>query len=134
MGLERDYLMRQLMMLMEVIQKIASYRKKGQQAEADEEITYFYNCLTLNPDFHQKSIKAIFDYLTNEKKLTNDQLEMIAFVLKEQGELALQDEQKIDFFRKSYFLLDKVERESTAFSMNRQMNLAELKDYLEHFS
>ena len=70
MGLERDYLMRQLMMLMEVILKIAGYRKKGQQAEAEEEIRYFYNYLTLDTDFHQKSIHDLLDYLTTQKKLT----------------------------------------------------------------
>jgi hypothetical protein len=132
MGIERDYLMRQLMMLMEVIQKIAGYRMIGQQTEAEEEIRYFYNYLSVNPEFYQKSIGAFIDYLINEKKLTNDHLEMVAFVLKEQGELALQDDQKTDFFRKSYFLLDKVDRESTVFSMNRKMKLAELRGYIEH--
>jgi hypothetical protein len=55
---------------------------------------------------------------------------MIAFVLKEQGELEEKAEQKLDFFRKSYFLLEKVDRESTSFSMDRQMKLAELREYL----
>jgi hypothetical protein len=134
MGLERDYLMRQLMMLMEVIQRIAGYRKKGQQAEAEEEIGYFYNYLALETDFHQKSIHELLDYLTLEKKLTGDHLEMIAFVLKEQGELALQDDRRMDFFRKSYILLEKVDRESIVFSMDRQMKLAELRGFLEQRS
>jgi hypothetical protein len=55
---------------------------------------------------------------------------MIAFVLKEQGELAANELHKIDYFRKAYFLLDKVERESITFSMDRQMKMAELREYL----
>jgi hypothetical protein len=134
MGVERDFLMRQLMMLMEAIQKIAGYRMKGQQAEAEEEIRNFYNYLSMNPDWNQKTIQELYDFLLIEKKLTGDHLEMVAFVLKEQGELALQNEQKIDFFRKSCFLLEKVDRESTVFSMTRQMKLAELRGYLEQLS
>ena len=59
---------------------------------------------------------------------------MIAFVLKEQGEMAIQDDRRMDFFRKSYILLEKVDRESIVFSMNRQMKLAELRGYLEQLS
>jgi uncharacterized protein YutD len=55
---------------------------------------------------------------------------MIAFVLKEQGELADKELTKLDFFGKAYFLLDKVERESITFSMDRQMKMAELREYL----
>ncbi len=38
MGIERDYLMRQLMMLFEVIHKIRRYRKMGEQGKANDEI------------------------------------------------------------------------------------------------
>ena len=130
MGIERDYLMRQLMMLFDVIQKIFNFRKKGQKEEAEEQIRYFYNYLKLETKIQEKSIESLLDYLVSEKKFTNNHLEMVAFVLKEQGELAENSEQKLDFFRKAWFLLDKVDRESTSFSMDRQMKLAELKEYL----
>ena len=55
---------------------------------------------------------------------------MVSFVLKEQGELSESDKDKINFFSKSYFLLKKVERESVSFSMDRQMKMAELREYL----
>jgi len=130
MGIERDYLMRQLMMLFDVIQKIFNFRKKGEKEEAEEQIRYFYNYLKLETRIQEKSIESLLDYLVSEKKFTNNHLEMIAFVLKEQGELAEDSAQKLDFFRKAYFLLEKVDRESTSFSMDRQMKLAELRDYL----
>jgi glutaminase len=130
MGIERDYLMRQLMMLFDVIQKIFNFRKKGQNEEAEEQIRYFYNFLKIETKIQEKSIEALVKFLVSEKKFTNNHIEMIAFVLKEQGELEEEAEKKLDFFRKAYFLLEKVDRESTSFSMDRQMKLAELRDYL----
>ncbi|MGC9354009.1 MAG: hypothetical protein ACP5D9_09235, partial [Mariniphaga sp.] len=130
MGIERDYLMRQLMMLFDVIQKIFNFRKKGEKEEAEEQIRYFYNFLKLETKILDKNIDELLDFLISEKKFTNNHIEMMAFVLKEQGELAEKAEQKLDFFRKSYFLLEKVDRESTSFSMDRQMKLAELREYL----
>jgi len=130
MGIERDYLMRQLMMLFDVIQKIFSFRKKGQKKEAEEQIRYFYNSLKIETKIQEKNIEELVEFLVSEKKFTNSHIEMIAFVLKEQGELEEKPEQKLDFFKKAYFLLEKVDRESTSFSMDRQMKLAELRDYL----
>lgn len=130
MGIERDYLMRQLRMLFDVISKIIRHRRKGENEDAQDEINYFYSCLKIDEDIKTMNIEALFDLLVNIKKLTNEHIEMVAFVLKEQGELSDQRESKLDFFRKSYFLLDKVDRESLTFSKDRQMKMAELKEYL----
>ena len=130
MGFERDYIMRQLMMMFEVIHKILRWRKKGNKEKAWEEIKYFYQILNIESDIHQMNIEELLHLLEGEKKLTNEHIEMVAFVLKEQGELEDKDSLKLDFFRKSYFLLEKVDRESITFSMDRQMKLAELREYL----
>jgi hypothetical protein len=130
MGIERDYLMRQLMMLFEVIGKIIRHRKKGENDDAQDEINYFYSSLKIDEDIKNMNIEALLDLLVNIKKLTNEHLEMVAFVLKEQGVLSENVENKLDFFRKAYFLLDKVDRESLTFSMDRQMKMAELREYL----
>ena len=130
MGFEKDYLMRQLMMLFEVISKIIRFRRKGENENAQDEINYFYSCLKIDEDIKSMNIETLLDLLANVKKLTNEHIEMIAFVLKEQGELSENQETKLDFFRKSYFLLDKVDRESITFSMDRQMKMAELREFL----
>ncbi len=130
MGIERDYLMRQLMMLFDVIQKILGHRKKGEEGLAQDQINYFYKCLKIDEDVRSKNIEELINLLIDRKKLTNEHLEMVAIVLKEQGELEENPEQKLNFFKKAYFLLEKVDRESTSFSMDRQMKLAELKEYL----
>lgn len=130
MGIEKDYLMRQLLMLFDVIQKILGYRKKGEKGKALDEIHYFYSCLEIEEDVESLGIKELFHFLEKDKKLTNGHIELVAFVLKEQGELAEEQNRRNDFFRKAYFLLEKVERESTSFSMDRQMKLEELKKCL----
>lgn len=130
MGIEKDYLMRQLMMLFEVIHKILRFRKKGENEKAEEQIQYFYTCLKIDDEVKNLTIEKLVDLLENKKKLSNEHIELVAFVLKEQGELAGEESQKNDLFRKSYFLLEKVERQSTSFSMDRQMKMAELKGYL----
>jgi len=130
MGIERDFLMRQLMMLFDVISKMIRHRKKGENEDAQEEINYFYSCLKIDEDVKTMDIETLLDLLVNIKKLTNEHIEMVAFVLKEQGELSEQTEIKLNFFRKAYFLLDKVDRESFTFSMDRQMKMGELREYL----
>jgi len=130
MGIEKDFLMRQLMMLFEVIHKILRYRKEGDKGKALDEIKYFYECLKIEIDINSLKIEKLMEFLEKDKSLNNEQIEMVAFVLKEQGELSDSTEDKLDFFRKSYFLLNKVERESITFSMDRQMKLVELKEFL----
>ncbi|RIJ45550.1 hypothetical protein D1614_22490 [Maribellus luteus] len=130
MSIERDYLMRQLMQLFEVIHKILGHRERGEDKQAEDQIRYFYNCLKIDADIQKMSIGDLLAFLQNEKKLSNEHLELFAFVLKEQGEMAVDEKDRINFFQKAYFLLDKVERESTVFSMERQLKLGELKTYL----
>ena len=122
--------MRQLMMLFDVIEKIIRYRKKGEKEKADDEIEYFYSSLNIEPEIKSMTIENLLKYLATEKKLTNEHIEMIAYVLKEQGELSDVEENKLNFFSKSWFLLDKVERESITYLMERQMKMAELRGYL----
>jgi hypothetical protein len=131
MGIEKDFLMRQLMLLFEVIHKILRHRKTGDREKAFEQIKYFYELLKIDDEIDLMNIEQLTKFLRKDKNLTTEQIEMIAFVLKEQGELSEQDEKKHDFFGKSYFLLQKVEQESVTFSMDRQMKLAELKAWLK---
>lgn len=130
MGIERDYLMRQLMMLFEVIRKIFRLRTEGNQEEALEQIRLFYETLRIEDNLDALSIEEMIEVLVNKKKLTTEQLELVAYVLKEQGELAEIEAKKSNYLRKAWFLLEKVERESTTFSMDRLLKLAELREYL----
>jgi hypothetical protein len=128
--LERDFLMRQLMQLFEALQNIIRRRKKGETNQALEDISFFYSILKMDKDTGKLSIEELMKWLVEERKLVNGQLEMVAYVLKEQGELAEDEGERVDFFRKSYFLLEKVERESITFSLDRLMRIEELKEYL----
>ena len=130
MGIEKDFIMRQIRMLFEVLSKILRYRKKGEKGKALDQINYFYACLKVDVEFHSMEIEKLIEYLEKEKNLNNEQIELLAFVLKEQGELSTTENERLDFYRKSYFLLAKVDRESTSFSMDRQMKITELKEWL----
>ena len=119
------------MMLFEVIARIIRLRKNGQNENASEEIDYFYKCLSVETGFVSMPAEEMMKYLTADKKLTNEHLELIAFVLKEQGEIAENESEKLAYFSKSWCLLDKVERESTAYSVERQLKMAELRAFLD---
>ena len=130
MSVERDYLMRQIKQLFDVLSKILGHRNKGELEEAEDQVRYFYKILRWEKDIRKMSIEELIDYVRENKKLSNEQIELLGFVLKEQGELSDLEDERIDFFRKAYFLLETVERESISFSMDRQMKLGELKAYL----
>jgi len=128
--LEKDYLMRQLMQLFEALQMIIRHRRKGENQQAGEDIRYFYSILKIDEKAEKLNIEHFIRFLVEEKKFTNDQLEMVAYVLKEQGEMADSEENRVDLFRKAYFLLEKTEREGITFSLDRLMKIEELKEYL----
>ncbi|WP_346862953.1 hypothetical protein [uncultured Draconibacterium sp.] len=130
MGIEKDFLMRQLMLLFEVIHKIIRHRKKGESEEAEEAIQYFYECLKIDENLELLGIEEMISLLVEKKGLSNEQIELLAFVLKEQGELHAEEDGRLTLFRKAYFLLQKVDRESAQFSMDRQMKMEELRLYL----
>lgn len=130
MSYEKDYLMRQMMQLFEVLAKILRFRKKGEKEKAEEQIKYFYSCLKVDTNRVKMPIEDLLEHLEQEKKFSLEQIELFAFVLKEQGELTTDESFRFDCFRKAHFLLEKIERESIAFSMDRQMKLGELKSYL----
>lgn len=130
MSIERDYLMRQMMQLFQVLRKILGLREDGEIEEAQLQVRYFYRILNINTDIQKLTIEELLHLLQEEKKFSNEQIELFAFVLKEQGEMASEEFQRLDYFRKAWFLLDKVNKESISFSIERQMKLQELDAYL----
>lgn len=130
MAFEKDYLMKQLNMLFEVIRKIILHRKKGEREMALKQIQYFYECLKVNPALTTGDTGELLKFLESARNFNNDQLEMVAFVLMEQGLLSEHREQQLDFFRKAYVILDDIDRSSAMYSIERQIRLSELKSLL----
>jgi len=128
---EKDYLMRQLMALLEALQRIIRRRKEGDYTMALEEIRTFYSILKIEENMEDMTVSELYHWLTTTKKLVNDQIEMVAYVLKEQGEMENDREKRMEYFRKAHFLLEKVELEAITFSVERLMKIGELKEYLE---
>lgn len=131
MGIEKDYIIRQLMMLFEALQKIMKLRKMERKDEAIEEIHSFYAVLKIDEEIETMEIEDLISFLEKEKNLTREQIEMVGYVLKERGEIEDNPVSKTNFLSKSFFILQKVDRESITFSMDRQMKLAELKEMLK---
>lgn len=131
MGIEKDYIIRQLMMLFEALQKIMKLRKMERKDEAIEEIHAFYAVLKIDEEIETMEIEDLISFLEKEKNLTREQIEMVGYVLKERGEIEDNPVSKTNFLSKSFFILQKVDRESITFSMDRQMKLTELKEMLK---
>lgn len=130
MGIERDYILRQIRLLFELIEKIIRSRQKGNRDEAIQLIQVFYKQLKVEQNLQEMALNDLLPYLTKERNLAVEQIELLAIVLKEEGECAPEDSQRQDYFQKAWFLLEHVEKESLTFSMYRQMNIAELKQHL----
>ncbi len=128
---EKDYLMRQLTALLEALQRIIRRRREGNFTLALEEIRMFYAMLKIDEITVDMTVSELYYWLTDTKKLTNDQIEMLAYVMKEQGEMDANDDKRMDYFRKAHFLLEKVELETITFSVERLMKIGELKEYLK---
>jgi hypothetical protein len=96
-----------------------------------EEIRSFYSMLKIEENTDEMTVSELYFWLTGTKKLTNDQMEMVAYVLKEQGEMEENRDKRMDYFRKAHFLLEKAEQEAITFSVDRLMKIGELKEYLE---
>ena len=130
MGIEKDYLMRQLHMLFEVIRKIIQYRKKGEKDLALKQIEYFYECLKVNPDITSGDTGDLLKFLETARNFNNEQLEMVACVLMEQGYLSEDRARRLDYFSKAFVILENVENTSAMYSIERQIRLSELKNIL----
>ncbi len=130
MGVERDFIMRQLMMLFSLLHKVIALRKKGEKEEAEETIHEIYTALKIEEDLSEFVLEDLLDFLEKQKGLSLEQLEVVALVLREQGELSNSETAKLNFFSKAYFILQKVDLNSVTFSITRQVALQELKEML----
>lgn len=64
MGIKKDYLIRQLLQLFEVFQKILRHRKKGEKENAEKEIAQFYTQLKVEKNIRNMSIEELLVYKT----------------------------------------------------------------------
>lgn len=128
--IQRDYLMRQLMQLFEVLQQIILHRKNGNKEQAENEVCTFFRFLKIEENLKELSIEDLVQRLFTGKNYTNEQIELIAYVLKEQGELEESEDLRKNLFMKSLFLLERIDRESIVYSMERQIKTGELREYL----
>jgi hypothetical protein len=129
---QRDFIMRMIEMIADLIAGILGLIKKGNYQEASQQLdNAYYDFLKEDAAFF-KSIpnNELTEELLTRHNFTNGHLEILAELFYAQAELYYaQGSQKesLEFYEKSFTLLDFVVKESKTYSLEKQSALAELQ-------
>lgn len=122
-------------MLGELIAGILGYIKKGKFEKAEEALEkVFYDFLKQDASFFRNIKKdELTDKLLNDHNYTGGHIEILAELFATDGELwhaKENNELSIESFEKAVLLMDYVDRESGAFSIERQKKIDDWKEKL----
>jgi hypothetical protein len=132
---QRDYILRMIEMIAELIAGILRFIKKGDFQKASQSIENAY-CDFLKQDsvFFQRIPKdELTSRLLHEHNLTNGHLEILSELFYAQAELAYAQGNQTDslgFYEKSLVLLDFVVKEAKTFSQEKQSRLTFIRDQI----
>jgi len=132
---QKDYILRMIEMIAEVIARIIGFAKKGDSKQASQILENTYrDFLKEDASYFRKIPK---DQLTTELLIkhnyTNGHLQILTELFLVEGELQLTKNQKIsavEYFEKSLSLFEFVEKESNDFSLNLINKINKLKFHL----
>lgn len=129
----KDFIMRMIEMIGELVAGILGYIKKGEFSKASESIEKAYTD-TLNEDaafFAKIPLEDLTNILIEKHNYSNGHLEILLELFYAQAELSFaqknMDESKV-FYQKSLKLLSYVLEENKVFSFEKQARLQYLKD------
>lgn len=130
---QRDYILRMLEMLTDLIAGILGLIKKGDYQKASQSLnSAYYDFLKQDASFFQGIPKEDLTVrLLKEHNYNNGHLEILSELFYAQAELSnAQGNQKesINFYEKSLILLDFVIKESKSFSLEKQAKLSSLQN------
>lgn len=134
--IRKDYILKMLEMLADLVAGIIGMIKKGDFQKATESIDQTYQDL-LKQDaafFSKIPLEDLTDKLIQEHHYTNDHLEILAELFYAQAELAYAEnklEESVLFYRKSIALLDFVIKESKTFSVEKQAKIDYMQNRIE---
>ena len=136
---QKDFILRMIEMIGEFIALLLGLIKKGDIEEATISLDNAYNTFLKEDASFFRNIPA--DKLTNDllqkHNYTNKHLEVLAELFYAEAELryAKQDwKSSLKFYQKTFLLLDFVERENKAFSMEKQARRSELNSRIEEIT
>ena len=121
---QKDYILRMIEMIGDLIAGIMGLIRKGEFPKAEQSIENAYqDILKQDASFFQKIPKeALTDKLIREHNYTNNHLEILAELFYAQAELSLAQgnrEDSLSFYEKALILLDFVVKESKTFSIEK---------------
>jgi hypothetical protein len=130
---QRDFIMRMIEMIGDLIAGILGLIKKGNYEQASQSLENAYQDFLREDAAFFKAIPA--SELTNElltkHNFTNGHLEILSELFYAQAELfAAQDclKESLEFYEKTLLLLEFVVTESGTYSIEKQLRIAELHD------
>ncbi len=130
---QRDFILRMIEMLAELVAGILGMIKKGKFEEASESLDNAYMNL-LKEDagfFRDLPLENISEKLINEHNYTNGHLEILLELFYAEAELHYAKgnlNESLPFYKKSKLLLEYVLNESGTFSFEKQSRLSKLHD------
>jgi hypothetical protein len=133
MAFQRDYILRMIEMMGDLIAAILGLIKKGDYDTASKSIDNAYHQF-LREDASFFSLipkEELTEKLLNEHNYTNGHLEILSELFYAQAELLNgqgKHSESIAFYEKSMILLDYVIRESRTYSFDKEKKLSELRE------
>ena len=132
---QKDYLLRYLDQLAIVLARLLGLKQEGKVSEAWETVDKALVGMKLpNLDkLSQLGRSDILATLQGDLDLENVQLEVVAELLYEAGELQMEQNQKVkakDLFRKALELFDHVSLEEKIYSLEREAKTARMREFL----
>ena len=132
---QKDYLLRHLDQLAIVLARLLGLKQEGKISEAWETVDKALAGMKLpNLDkLSQLGRHDILDTLQRDLHLENVQLEVVAELLYEAGELQVEQNQKAkakDLFRKALELFDHVSLDEKIYSFEREAKTARMREFL----
>jgi hypothetical protein len=132
---QRDYILRMIEMLGDLIAGILTLIKKGDYQKADQAIEIaFYDFLKKDAAFFNVIPKEnLTGTLLSEHNFTNGHLEILSELFFAQAELSYAQRNQTDslqFYEKSLTLLDFIEKESKTFSQEKQSRISFIQNQI----
>jgi len=130
---QRDFILRMIEMLAELVAGILGLIKKGDFQKASQSIDNAYQDL-LKQDagfFNKIPLNKLTDSLIQEHNFTNGHIEILSELFYTQAELSFVQQkycESLEFYQKSFFLLEFVIKESQTFSFEKQSKISTLKN------
>jgi len=130
---QKDYILRMIEMLVELVAGILRLIKKGDFSKASQSIDNAYQDL-LKQDagfFNKIPLDKLTGLLMQKHNYTNGHIEILSELFYAQAELSHAQkrlDESLEFYKKSLFLLEFVTKETQTFSFEKQSKLSTLQN------